>query len=151
MSNRPVCLFFLKGKCKFGDKCMNYHPRDIPAADVPMNSEDTTIPQINNKKSSSTCHFFLSNKCNKGKDCPFFHGYCDRLEYLKSIENHQSNIINLVNMDNTKYVSSDEESFHIRFSGKDEDYGKSISKDYKIGKLIYSSNKVICAIKTGSM
>ena len=134
------------GKCKFGNKCKNLHTYDVQ-----MNQESSPISQIQPKPTTTTCHFFLDNKCTKGSNCPYFHGYCDRLEYLKSIENHQSNITNLVIMDNIKYISSDERSFHIRFSGINNEHGQNIAQDYTIGKLIYSSDKLIMSIKTGSM
>ena len=99
-----------------------------------MNQESSPISQIQPKSTTTTCHFFLDNKCTKGSNCPYFHGYCDRLEYLKSIENHQSNITNLVIMDNIN-----------------NEHGQNIAQDYTIGKLIYSSDKLIMSIKTGSM
>ena len=145
MSQNKICQYFLMGKCKFGNNCKNLHTYDVQ-----MNQESSPAPQTQ-PKSTPTGFFFLDNKCTKGSNCPFFHGYCDRLEYLKSIENHQSNITNLVNMDNIKYISSDERSFHIRFSGINNEHGENIAQDYTIGKLIYSSNKLIMSIKTGSM
>jgi hypothetical protein len=149
MSQNKICQFYLMGKCKFGNKCKNLHTYDVQ-----MNQEISPISpisQIQPKSTTTTCHFFLDNKCTKGSNCPYFHGYCDRLEYLKSIENHQSNITNLVIMDNIKYISSDERSFHIRFSGINNEHGQNIAQDYTIGKLIYSSDKLIMSIKTGSM
>ena len=54
-------------------------------------------------------------------------------------------------MDDKKYISSDSQVFYVRFSGNDEIHGENISQEYKIGKLIYSSNKVICAIEKEGM
>ncbi len=144
--SKSICSFYLKGTCKYGEKCKFLHPTDVPIQII----DDTTNAQTS-QKTTSVCHFFLNNKCNKGNNCPFLHGYCNRLEHLKSIDNHQYPISNLVNMDNIKYISSDEKSFHIRFIGNNQEHGENIAQDYKIGKLIYSSNKVICAIQSGTM
>jgi hypothetical protein len=70
---------------------------------------------------------------------------------VKKIENHQKPINNLINMDDTKFISSDERTFYIRFSGNDNSHEETIAEDYKIGKLIYSSEKVICAIQKEGM
>jgi hypothetical protein len=70
---------------------------------------------------------------------------------VKKIENHQKPINNLINMDDTKYISSDERTFYIRFSGNNDFHEETIAEGYKIGKLIYSSEKVICAIQKEGM
>ena len=133
---KKVCLYFLNGNCKFGDKCKNLH-------------QGNPQPQQNNHQSKS-CNFFLTDSCNR-PNCHFFHGYCERLEHVKKIENHQKPINNLINMDDTKFISSDERTFYIRFSGNDNVHEETIAEDYKIGKLIYSSEKVICAIQKEEM
>ena len=86
-----------------------------------------------------------------GYNCHFFFFFCERLEHVKKIENHQKPINNLINMDDTKFISSDERTFYIRFSGNDNVHEETIAEDYKIGKLIYSSEKVICAIQKEGM
>ena len=146
MQNKAICQHFLKGTCKFGNKCRNYHPDDVNM-NVP-NSQQNPV-KIPNK--STTCHFFLNNKCDKKENCEYFHGYCDRLQYVKTIGNHKNEINNLVNMDDTKFISSDFETFYIRFSGNDEYLGENIASEYKIGKLIYSTNKIIFGIQKGGM
>jgi hypothetical protein len=146
-NNRKVCPFFLKNKCKYGKNCRDYHPEDINMN--PPASQQSHPNQAHQK--SSTCHFFLTNSCTKKNNCEFLHGYCDRLKYIKTIENHKNQINCLVNMDDTKYISSDSESFYIRFSGNDEFFGKNIASDFKIGKLIYSSQKVIFGIEKNGL
>ena len=131
---KNICPFYLNGKCKFGDKCKNLHQGNPPQ----------------NNHQSKVCTFFLKDSCSRS-DCRFFHGYCDILEHVKKIENHQKPINNLINMDDTKFISSDERTFYIRFSGNDNVHEETIAEDYKIGKLIYSSEKVICAIQKEGM
>ena len=131
---KKVCQYYLNGNCMFGDKCKNLHQGN---------------PSHNNHQRKD-CTYFLSDSCKK-PNCHFFHGYCERLEHVKKIENHQKPINNLINMDDTKYISSDERTFYIRFSGNDNVHEETIAEDYKIGKLIYSSEKVICAIKKEEM
>ena len=146
--NKPICAFYLKGHCRFGDKCKNFHPPN--QGSIPMTHPGLNPNPILSQPSSHNCTFFLKNSCTK-KDCYFFHGYCDRLEYVKTIDNHNKEINNLLNMDDIKFISSDEQVFYIRNSGNDDNYGETIAQGYKIGKLIYSSDKVICAIQKEGM
>ena len=143
MSKKTVCKFFLNGFCKNGDNCKYSHI----TGDVVMNPQNQ--PKFPTQKNNS-CTFFLKNACTKN-NCPFFHGYCDRLQHVKTIKNHSNEINNLVIMDNTKFISSDTQTFYVRFSGNDEFRAETINQDHKIGKLIYSSNKVICAIQGKGM
>ena len=142
MSNKKqICPYFLKGNCRFGDKCFNSH--DISMIDDTTNNTQPAPPTFNQQK---TCKFFLENKCTNSK-CHFFHGYCDRLQHVKTIKDHLYEINNLVNMDNVKFISSDIQSFYVRYSSNDEFYKETISQGYKIGQLTFSSNKVICGIQ----
>ena len=54
-------------------------------------------------------------------------------------------------MDDTKYISSDSQIFYVRYSGEEKIFDINIGKEYKIGKLIYSSNNVICAVEKEGM
>ena len=141
----PVCQFFLKGNCKFGEKCHFYHPTDVPMSSSSAQTQKTQHPQHDN-----TCKYFLTNSCTKNNKCEYFHGYCDRLQYVKTIGDHTNVINNLVNMDDVKYISSDNSIFYIRISGSVLQSEK-INEEYKIGKLIFSANKVICAIQKDGM
>lgn len=141
MSNKKqICQYFLKGNCRFGDKCHNSH--DISMIDDTTNAQPAP-PTFNQQKA---CKFFLENKCTNDK-CHFFHGYCDRLQHVKTIKDHLNEINNLVNMDNVKFISSDKQSFYVRYSRNDDSHKQTISQEYKIGKLTFSSNKVICGIQ----
>ena len=133
MPNKVICKYFIKGLCRYGNRCKNIHP-DI--VNQPINSKNVRV-----------CRYFLADNCTKNKDCQYFHGYCNRLELVKKIINHKNNINNLINMDESKYISSDDTTFYVRFSNDDTFHDETIANDYKIGKLKYSSEKVICAIE----
>jgi hypothetical protein len=141
MEQKKICPFYLKGNCKFGDKCKNYHP--------PNQSVAKQVPNINHSQNSNhnNCKFFLTNSCNKNDNCHFFHGFGDSLMHIKTIENACDNeIINLVKMDDTKYIVSDEKSFIVRFTQNDYNFRPVKVKASKIGKLIFGNNKVIFSL-----
>jgi len=138
MDKKNICPFFLKGICKFGEKCKNAHI-------LPQNQSTPSVHSNHN-----ICKFFLMNSCKNENHCKFFHGFGDSLMHIKTIENvTESQIItNLVKMDNTKYIISDEQSFIVRFAGNDEEVKETLNKEeFKIGKMIYSNNKVIFGLK----
>lgn len=147
MQKSIICQHYLKGKCKFGDKCRNIHHSD----DIIMPSPDSQQNPIKAPNKSTTCRFFLDNKCDKKEKCEYFHGYCDRLQYIKTIGNHKNEINNLVNMYETKFISSDFETFYMTDFGTNQFQGENITQEYKIGKLIYSNNKIIFGIQKGGM
>ena len=134
MKRQEICKYFLKGTCSKGDNCNFIHDYNL----------------LQNNHQNKNCKFFLSDTCTK-QDCKYFHGYCEKLEHVKKIENHQKPINNLINMDDTKFISSDEASFYVRFSGNNEYHTEKIAEDYKIGKLVYFSDNVICAIQKEGM
>lgn len=145
MSNKKtICPYFLKGICKFGDKCHFSH--DISMMDDSSNIKPAPTDFKQQSQSPNTCRFFLDNKCTN-KNCPYFHGYCDRLQNLRVIGDHFNEINNLVNMDDTKYISSDPQVFYVRYSGNSDNHKETINQEYKIGKLIFSGNKVICVVQ----
>ena len=51
---QKVCVHFQKGKCMYGDKCLNSH-------------EKKQAPQ------AAPCKFFLTGNCNYGANCKNFH------------------------------------------------------------------------------
>ena len=133
---KKICTFFLKNECRNGNNCPYLHeyPQGMPSNPHP---NDNYI-----------CKFFLTNSCNKQSGtCNFFHGFGKRLLHIKTIEGNKNYINNLIKMDDTKYISSDDKSFTVHFLQNDEKSETSLDKDgFKIGKMIYSSNKVIFAL-----
>jgi len=146
---KTICPYFLRNECKFGANCKYSH--QIDDVHMPMNNHSPN--QVSNilakylKQFPHSCKFFLQNNCSKNEKCSYFHGYCYRLKPVKTIVKHQNDIINLLNIDNSRYISSDDKAFYIRISGSDEFTENNISQEYKIGKLIYSSDKIICSIE----
>ena len=136
MQKKPVCKYFLENRCNRGDKCPFLH--EIPPGMQP-NPQQPQHPQQHN---SHICKFFLSNSCSK-PNCGFFHGYGNQLKHLKTI-NGDIEINNLIKMDDSKYIASNEREFIVRFTNRNEEVKESLNKEgFKIGKMIFSGNKVI--------
>ena len=129
---KKYCAFFFKNQCKNGNNCPFLHE----------------YPPGKELNDNYTCRFFLANKCkNQNGTCNFFHGFGKRLLHIKTIEGNKDYINILIKMDDTKYISSDDKSFIIHFLQNDEKSETSLGKEgFKIGKMIYSSNKAIFAL-----
>ena len=129
---KKYCAFFFKNECRNGNNCPFLHE----------------YPPGKELNDNYTCRFFLANKCkNQNGTCNFFHGFGKRLLHIKTIEGNKDYINNLIKMDDTKYISSDDKSFIIHFLQNDEKSETSLGKEgFKIGKMIYSSNKAIFAL-----
>ena len=134
MKHKEICTYFLEGRCNRGNKCNFSH--DIPQG-------VNLVPQ--------TCQYFLTNSCkNKKDECRFFHGFGGCLLHMKSIKVKQEYIQNLVKMDDTKFISSDEKGFIVFFIQNEKPEEKPFILDkegFKIGKMIFSSNKAIFALR----
>ena len=129
---KKYCAFFFKNQCKNGNNCPFLHE----------------YPPGKELNDNYTCKFFLKNTCkNQNGTCNYFHGFGKRLLHIKTIEGNKDYINNLIKMDDTKYISSDDKSFIIHFLQNDEKSETSLGKEgFKIGKMIYSSNKAIFAL-----
>ena len=140
MKRKEKCFYFQKGQCKNGNNFPFSHE---------LNGEKI-VPNQNKDKSNTDkniCTFFLENKCNRPKgQCKFFHGFGDVLQYEDTVQAHKDQIINLIKMDNEKYISSDNQSFIIHLIHKDKIYEQPLEDNNKIGKMIYSLNNVIFII-----
>ena len=70
----------------------------------------------------------------------FYH----ELEYVKTIDEHNSQINNIISLDNKIYLTSDNDKFYIRSLEETNNiYKQNIENNAKIGKIIYSSGKII--------
>ena len=129
---KKYCAFFFKNQCKNGNNCPFLHE----------------YPPGKELNDNYTCKFFLKNTCkNQNGTCNYFHGFGKRLLHIKTIEGNKNYINNLIRMDDTKYISSDDKGFIIHFLQNDEKSETSLGKEgFKIGKMIYSSNKAIFAL-----
>ena len=141
---KKICTFYLQGKCKFGNQCHFFHPQEIPSnnqsAPAPFNNNN------NNQNKKNQCTFFIKNKCTN-QNCPFFHGYENKLQHVKLI-NRDKKINNLIKMDETKFISCDEQTFIVHCMPNYGEVSKSLNKEgFKIGKMIFSGNKVIFGLK----
>ena len=133
-----ICKFFLQNRCNRGDKCPFRH--EYPPNYQPNPQQQHH--QNNNSNNSHICRYFMSNTCNK-ENCTFFHGYGTKLKHMKTY-NGNKEINNLIKMDETKYITSDEKDFIVRFTNSNEEIKQSLNKEeFKIGKMIFSGNKVI--------
>ena len=143
MQNKRICEYFVHGNCKFGDACRNLH---VMPPEMQQNHPNGVPKNPNtHHQRSNICKFFLKNSC-KNPNCPYFHGYDDQLQFVTSIQNDKE-INNLIKMDETKYITSDYEAFTVRFNGSDEIVKKSLNKEgFKMGKMIFSGNKVIFSL-----
>lgn len=54
ITDKPICKFFIKGACKFGESCINSH-------------------EIKNRENMPECEHFLKGKCKFGNDCIYAH------------------------------------------------------------------------------
>ncbi len=138
MKKKEVCTYFLQGNCKYGNKCRYSHEISQGNPQHPNH-----IPQ--------PCKYFLTNSCKNSQDeCHYFHGYGGCLLHIKTIKKNNEYINNLVRMDDTKFISSDEKGFIISFIQNEEQKEQPflIGKEgYKMGKMIFSSNKAIFALR----
>ncbi|KAH9022022.1 hypothetical protein EDB85DRAFT_393934 [Lactarius pseudohatsudake] len=58
-----TCPYFVKGTCRFGDRCRWSHRLATEAQTPP--SRPFAVPK--------PCKFFPKGRCNKGENCPFGH------------------------------------------------------------------------------
>ena len=142
VENKKICEYFIRGNCRYGNKCHNLH--EFPK-NFPNNPMQKPFGQFHNQK-SSICTFFLKNSCTR-KNCPFFHGYDNNLQHVKTYINEKE-INNLIKVDEKEFIACDEQAFIVRFSDNPEEVKKSLNKEgYKIGKMIFSGNKMIFGLK----
>ena len=90
------------------------------------NKNNQQNQNINNEKS-------LSSKNFKGK-----------LKYVKTIEDHSEPINNMIYLENSNYLTSDNNEFYIRnFEDNNNNKKNNFGQNSKIKKIIYSSSKIV--------
>ena len=129
---KKICTYFLQGKCIFGNKCHNLH--EYP------NHPNNQIPSNH----SPICRFFLKNACTR-ENCPFFHGYENTLQHIKTYNyTNTKEINNLIKVDDRTFILTNEQALITKFTDEDKDVKNELNQEgYKIGKMIYSGNKKI--------
>ena len=70
------------------------------------------------------------------------------LQYIKTIEEHNQSINNIIYLDNLKYITSDNNDFYIRTLEENKEALKeNFGNNAKIQKIIYSSGKIIFSVE----
>lgn len=137
-----ICPYFLKGKCKFGNKCKNLHSNNINPQIDPNQMQDINIMQ-NQNLNNYTCNYFIQGNCKKN-NCNLFHGYGNKLQYLFYKKVIQNQIINIVLISENKFILCDEHTFKIFLLGDSfNQIGETTLPEGKINKLFYSKGKII--------
>lgn len=133
-----ICKFFNRPEgCRNGDKCPYIHQIN---GTVPNTFQHN--PQ--NKHDSHVCKYFLNNtNCPFYPKCAYFHGYCEKLAFNNTLEEHQKPIKAIISLDEVKYLSSDEDTFFVRTGENGFIHKQTVENGFKIGKIIFSGNKVI--------
>ena len=110
MSNRKVCQFYLERRCKYGDKCKNYHPQDInfipnpnPTPINPFNQAEVFMQNYQYPSDLNYCRGFLMGNC-RFETCRYYHGFSDSLNTLQTDKIHDAEIKELVALDDWNYV-----------------------------------------------
>ena len=74
-------------------------------------------------------------------------GFNGEFEYIKTIEEHNQPINNIIPLDNLNFITSDNNEFYIRTLENNETLKDNFGKDSKIHKIIYSSGKIIFSVE----
>jgi hypothetical protein len=150
---QEICkYYYLKGKCKFGNKCNKLH---INSNNInqqinqninminPNQMQDINQNQ-NQNLNNYNCKYFIQGNC-KSKNCNLFHGYGNKLQYLFYKKVIQNQIINIVLISENKFILCDEHIFKIFILENNEinQIGEQTLKEGKIHKLFYSNGKII--------
>ena len=76
------------------------------------------------------------------------HDFCGKLEYVKTLEDHNQGINNIIALDNSNYLTSDINEFYIRtLQETNTIYKENFGNNSQIKKIIYSSGKIIFSVE----
>ena len=147
MEKSQPCKYYLKGVCKNDKNCRFSHDIDINMR--PNNSSSTDNNPMNHQNNNShNCIHFMKGNCTRGDKCAYFHGYCNRLQHIKTINNQKNIVKELISTGNTSYISVDDNELFARKLenvNESDDESDKIHEGYKIGKVIFSEDKIICS------
>ncbi len=64
-NKNKICPFFLKGNCKYGENCYNYHPPggEVQMQDQNPNPKPSHYTNPKGAPKSKICKFFLEGSC----------------------------------------------------------------------------------------
>lgn len=69
-----ICTWFLKGECRFGDKCSSRHPSDEEMATQEMQDlQQAAMQSVDQKNGPVTCTWWLQSNCRFGDKCRNLH------------------------------------------------------------------------------
>lgn len=129
---KQICQHYLKGKCRFGDKCKNIH--------------DTEGKQPKSAKPSNICTYFQQGKCSKD-NCSFLHGYHDSLQHLSTEQIHDKPIVSVAQISEQKFITADDNTVKIWLVDENgiSAKGEQQMENEKITKVFSSKDKVVIA------
>lgn len=151
MEKKP-CKYILNGQhCPYGKNCrFSHNINQKMKSNNFLNTNNNSENQQNNN--SNYCFNFLDGNCIRDK-CPNFHGYCTKLQHFKTIEDHKNLIKELFSVNNTSYISVDNNEFFVRNlenSNGNLEFSQNIPKGSIFKKVIYSGKTIICAVEKNS-
>ena len=155
---KAICKYFLKGLCKYGDKCHYSHNTstitsknafslytDVSTVNFPTNpanplTEDFLSLDISDNH-KNICKAFLNGKCND-PHCTYIHGYGDRLINISKIPTHNLPINNIIKISENNFITTDEKTLKI-YSIEQQikcTYTNIVNDSGRISKVYYDSN-----------
>lgn len=96
-NNPKVCPFFLKGDCRYGDRCRNMHVRLTPNV---SNKKKLINEESLEKFSKIPCKYYRQGHCPFGDACYYLHRIDDQQQYYM----YQNNIPNMYQEDQAQYM-----------------------------------------------
>ena len=154
-SNKP-CKYFLQGHCMYGDKCNFSHVQQNQSNNMMQDDGQMNLshppPQgkSNSNQNKNQCTYFLQGNCTK-PNCGYFHGYGTNLQNVSFESAHNSKILNLVIINDLRFITSDANSFKIWALQPSFTCSQETKVEGNISKLIFSNDKVILAVQTNTM
>ena len=156
-SNKP-CKYFLQGHCMYGDKCNFSHVQQNQSNNMMQDDGQINLshpppqgkPNTTQNQNKNQCTYFLQGNCTK-PNCGYFHGYGTNLQNVSFESAHSSKILNLVIINELRFITSDSNSFKIWALQPSFTCSQETKVEGNISKLIFSNDKIILAVQTNTM